>query len=151
MALKRTIHTPPHVCFSYFAQVCFSSLLSGETSACFFPAPGHLNPTEYPLLLTRLKLRFRFYLSSQKKKRILHILFFARRSGPASSGAPPLRLSHICWQRLFVLLELVDVLSLSLPQSFVQVYLRPADVSAALPQCWSAVLFFFFYGIFLLE
>lgn len=95
---KRAIHTPPHVCFSYFLQVYFCSLLCWGTAACFFPAAGHLNPTEYPLLLTCPKLRFRFCLGSQEKKRILHILFFGRRAGQASNAAYPCCLSHIWGQ-----------------------------------------------------
>lgn len=87
---KRTIHTPPHVCFFYFLHVYFYSLLSSETSACFFPAPGHLNAAEYPLLLTCPKLRFRFCFGSQKKKHILHILFFDQRTGPPRNGVSPL-------------------------------------------------------------
>lgn len=79
---KRAIHTPPTVCFSYFLLVYFCSLLSWETAACFFPAAGHQNPAEYPLLLTCPKLRCCFCFGIQKKKRILHILFFrpARRA-----------------------------------------------------------------------
>lgn len=92
---KQTIHTPPHVCLSYSLHIYFGSLLSRGTAACFLPAAGHLNPAQYPLLLTCPKSRFRFCFGSQKKKRILHILVFDRHAGQPRNVASPSCLPHI--------------------------------------------------------
>lgn len=78
-----------------FVSLIFSTFIFIHSSPvkpalAFFPAPGRLNPVEYPLLLTCPKLRFRFCFGSQKKKRILHILFFDQRTGPPRNGASPL-------------------------------------------------------------
>lgn len=56
-----------------FVSLIFSTFIFVRSSPeelplAFFPAAGHLNPAEYPLLLTCPKLRFRFLLWQPKKE-----------------------------------------------------------------------------------